>query len=204
MFRLQLFSLLSLLTLLSVPVLAQESAQEAATRAQEAAEKARELARPEEASSQSQTATGSQATVSGSTRVTTETTTVRTTDLSNLECAELTEQYEVQEQNYLETTETIEPLLTKFESYVEETLAVSRDNAGLLEAYTTYNLSKVEYQSDAVRTQTSYRFLAELDCGADRDTYAGELTGVLQVQADQADAYTALLDNLQTTYNSLN
>ena len=55
-----------------------------------------------------------------------------------------------------------------------------------------------------MRTETSYRFVNELDCTEDRDIYAGELNGVLQVQADQADAYAALLDNLQTIYNSLN
>ena len=193
MLRLQLFSLLSVLTLLSVPVLAQDSAREAAEQAQESARSA-------------QSATGGNASVSGRTSVSTErtSTVTTTTNLSSLDCAALTEQYEAQQQNYTETTETIDPLLTKFESYVEETLAVSKDNAALLEAYTTYNLSKVEYQSDAVRTETSYRFVAELDCTDNRDTYAGELSGVFQVQADQAEAYAALLDNLETTYNSLN
>ena len=203
MFRLQLISLLSVLSLLSVPVLAQDAVEDA----QAAAEQAQESARS------AQEATGGNASVSGSSRVSTESrttttttsaSTIRTTTLDGLDCADLTAQYEAQAQNYTETTETIADLLTKFESYVEETLAVSRDNEELLSTYTAYNFNKVEYESAGVRTRTNYDLMSELECNADRDIYAGELAATLDVQAEQASTYSAALDSLETVYNSLN
>ena len=200
-------AVVSLVSLIGVPVVAQESAQRtvdsAIESAQEAGERAREAG--EDARSQVRVDEGATSTTTR-TRTATNTTTTQTrtsslvTDLAGLGCTELVEAYDNNQAVYARTVGVINPLLTKFEVYIDEGLAVSTQNEELLEAYTEYNRDKVEFGAAGVRTESGYRLVGELECEEDADAYRGELESALALQAIQADTYTQLLNKLESTY----
>lgn len=199
---LRVFALPLLLTLISLSGVSAYAQQTEVERAQEAARQAQNAA--QEASNSQNT----QAAVSGETRV--ETTTTQTTvttdtsttvtDLEGSDCQNLTRQFQNQFDNYTRTLEVINPLLTKFEIYVDESLAVARQSQELIETYTRYNFQKVEFETTGIQVNTEYRLLSEIDCQNDPDLYRAELQSVLDLQTEQADEYTQLLQDLETTY----